>query len=140
MGPQIRVDVLPPSIVQKWAKNQNINVPTAPNQAALLDTGASVTGIDEDLLKKLNYPPIGTANLSSPSGSSQTLVYVVMLVIPSRSAHNFPTNIPRIRIDNVRAVSVKLTNKPYKILLGRDIISKMVMIYNGPQAVITLGY
>jgi hypothetical protein len=140
LGPQISIDILPPSVVQKWASSNNVSINSALCQMALLDTGASVTGVDENLLAQLQYPPIGIANLSTPSGTVQTQVYMVMLVIPSRSDANFPPTIPRIIIDNVRVISVRLGNQPFKVLLGRDVISKTVMVYNGPQALITLGY
>ncbi|MBS7648570.1 MAG: hypothetical protein QXR06_00990 [Candidatus Bathyarchaeia archaeon] len=140
LGPQISVDILPPSIVESWAKSHNVNVKSATSQSALLDSGASITGADENLLADLQYPPIGIANLSTPSGISRTQVYMVKLIVPSTADPNFPPNIPRIIFDNVRVISVKLGNQRYKVLLGRDIISQTVMVYNGPHALVTLGY
>jgi len=140
MGPQISIDILPPSIVEKWAQIRKVSVKKTSKVTALLDSGASVTGIDDQVLTELQYPPIGIAGLSTPSGTRQTNMYMVKLVIPSRSDPNFPPIIPRIIIDNVRVISVTLSNQPYKALLGRDVLSKMIMIYNGPHALITLGY
>lgn len=140
LGPQISVDILPPFVLEKWAKNIGKEVRQAPNLDALIDTGASVTGIDEGVLVQLGYPPIGVSNLSTPSGSSQTGIYMVRLVIPSQRDPRFPANIPRIIIDNVKVIAVKLEGQSYKVLLGRDILSGMVMVYNGPKALITLGY
>lgn len=65
---------------------------------------------------------------------------MVRLVISSQKDSRFPANIPRIIIDNVRVIAVKLERQPYRVLLGRDVLSRMVMVYNGPQALITLGY
>jgi len=95
MGPQISIDILPPSAVESWAKSHNVTVQTALNQMALLDTGASVIGVDDNVLANLQYPPIGIANLSSPSGISQTQVYAIRLVIPSRSDPRFPPDLPK---------------------------------------------
>jgi len=139
-GPRINVDILPPSVVEKWAKTRNVQLVAASRIPALLDTGASVTGVDEEVLRKLQYPPVGIANLSTPFGVTTTNIYMVRLVIPSRTDPEFPPNIPKIVIDNVRVIAVKLSNQPYKVLLGRDVLSKMVLIYNGPHALITLGY
>jgi len=140
LGPQISVDILPPLVVEKWAKTSKSEVGRAVNLKALIDTGASVTGIDEGVLDQLGYPPIGVSSLATPSGTSQTGVYMVRLVIPSQRDPGFPPNIPRIVIDNVRVIAVKLGKQPYKVLLGRDVLSRMVLVYNGPQALITLGY
>lgn len=140
LGPQISVDILPPSTVQAWAKTNNVSFKSASNQNALLDTGASVTGVDQNLITQLQYPPIGIANLSTPSGTVATQVYMVQLVIPSQNDSNFPSNVPRIIVDNVRVISVTLEQQKYRVLLGRDVLSKTVMVYNGPQALVTLGY
>jgi len=140
LGPQITVDILPPLVVEKWAKTSGKEVKQAYNLIALIDTGASVTGVDEIVLRQLGYPPIGLSSLVTPSGTSQTEVYMVRLVIPSQKDPRFPPNIPRIIIDNVRVIAVKLERQSYKVLLGRDVLGGMVMIYNGPQALITLGY
>jgi len=140
MGPQINVDVLPPTVVEKWAKSRNVKIIKVSKIPALLDSGASVTGIDSEMLQRLQYPPIGITNLSSPSGTMKTSIYMVRLIIPSQADPGFPRNIPRIVMDNVRVIAVNLSNQPYKILLGRDILSKVVLIYNGPQALITLSY
>ncbi|MGC8578155.1 MAG: hypothetical protein ACP5M7_09235 [Thermoproteota archaeon] len=94
MRPRISVDVLPPLVVEKWAQSTSRLVESATNLQALIDTGASVTGIGENTLNKLGYPPVGVANLASPSGVTQTGIYVVRLVIPSKSDLNFPPNIP----------------------------------------------
>ncbi len=119
---------------------KGIKVKVMEDVPALIDTGASVTSIDADILRQLGYPPIGITKLSTPSDSVETAVYMVRLIIPSRIAPGFPPAMPRIVIDNIRAVAVQLGNQPYKELLGRDVLSKMVLIYNGPQALITLGY
>ena len=140
LGPRISVDILPPLVVEKWAMISKKEVKHVLNLKALIDTGASVTGVDERVLNALGYPPIGVSSLATPSGTSQTGVYMVRLVIPSRGDPNFPPNIPRIIIDNVRVIAVKLDKQPYKVLLGRDVLSRMIMVYNGPQALITLGY
>jgi len=126
--------------VEKWAKNSGKEVKHGVNVRALIDTGASVTGIDENMLRGLSYPPIGVSSLATPSGTTHTAVYMVRLMIPSQRDPGFPQNIPRIVIDNVRVIAVKLDKRPYKVLLGRDVLSRMILVYNGPQALITLGY
>lgn len=140
IGPEISIDIEPPSAASNWAQASKVTLRSASNIPALLDTGASITGIDNQILAQLQYPPIGIGNLSTPSGTKQTQMYMVRLIIPSRSHPSFPPKVPRIIIDNVRVISVTLSNQRQKVLLGRDVLSKMVLVYNGPQALITLGY
>ena len=120
--------------------NRKIKPQTLQRVQALIDTGASATGIDINVLRQLNYPPMGVTKLATPSGTITTHIYIVKLTIPSKTDPNFPPNMPKIEIDNVRAIAVQLANQPYKVLLGRDVLSKMILVYNGPQALITLGY
>lgn len=37
-------------------------------------------------------------------------------------------------------IGVSMDRQLYKVLLGRDVLSRRVMVYNGLQALITLGY
>lgn len=140
IGPQINIDIEPPSAASSWAKASKIALRSASNIMALFDTGASITGIDYQILAQLQYPPIGIGNLATPSGTIQTQMYMVKLVIPSRSNPSFPPNMPRIIIDNVCVISVDLSRQHQKVLLGRDILRRMILVYNGPQALVTLGY
>ncbi len=133
------MDVLPTRALEEWAKSHGKKVKSATIRA-LIDTGASITGIDAPILREMDLPPVGAASLTTPSGSAETDVYMVRLIIPSKKSEGFPPNLPRIVIDNVRVVAVKIENQPYRGLLGRDILSGMVMVYNGPHALITLGY
>jgi len=53
LGPQITVDILPPLVVEKWAKSSGNQPRQAYNLIALIDTGASATDIDENVLSQL---------------------------------------------------------------------------------------
>ncbi len=76
-------------MVEKWAKSSKREVKQALKLEALIDTGASVTGVDDGILNQLGYPPIGLSSLATPSGTNQTGVYIVRLVIPSQRAPAF---------------------------------------------------
>lgn len=140
LGPRISVDLMPPLIVEKWLQSRKQPSKIQTNVPALIDTGASVTGVDNSLLNNLGYPPIGVTALTTPSGATRTNIFMIRLVIPSKDDPKFPPNMPRIVIDNIKAVGVQLAKQPYKILLGRDVLSRLILVYNGPQALITLGY
>ena len=127
--------------LKEWAGSHGREVRSATIRT-LIDTGAFVgsTGTDASILRKMDLPPVGAASLATPSGSAETDVYMVRFIIPSRKSEGFFPSLPRIVVDNVRVVAVKIENQPYRGLLGRDVLSGMVMVYNGPHALITLGY
>ena len=78
--------------------------------------------------------------MATPSGVMKTQVYMVRIAMPSKAAAGFPQNVPRIIIGNVRVIGVRLGAQKYKALLGRDMLSRLILVYNCPQALITLGY
>jgi hypothetical protein len=41
--------------------------------------------------------------------------------------------------ESPRATGVKITGQPYIALIGRDVLSKVVMIYNGGMGIITIA-
>lgn len=109
--------------MESWAARAGRQLPRAEDVAALIDTGAAVTGVDESLVRSIGLPPVGTAKLMTASGDYTAEVYAVRLVI-----------------DGARVVSVRLGGQPYRVLIGRDVLRLILMTYNGFQAQVTLGY
>ncbi|MGB9734581.1 MAG: hypothetical protein ACP5KM_03520 [Conexivisphaera sp.] len=145
LGPMISVDVLPPSVVEEEAASSGREVGRAENLMALIDTGASVTGVEGDVLRSLGYPPVGVALMNTPSGAVRTEVYVVKLVMPSMMDPRFPPNVQRIVKDYVHVLSITKLGSPrpqyqYRALIGRDVLADLFVAYNGSQALITLAY
>lgn len=112
-------------------------VPPQPIQIrGLLDTGASNTAIDPTVLTALGLTPTGTAQVNTPTtGAAPQTVdqYDVGFVIPSpNGAPLFSQTLPVFASHLFAAQGIHA-------LIGRDILSQCVFVYNG-SGFFTLSY
>ncbi len=136
-GPVIMIDVEPAGVVQSFAQSRGgITLNNVRNVIALIDTGASITSIDKNVLNQLGYPPYGTVNLATASGQVTVPLYLVRLILFS----NVPDVRARIVLDNVTVAAVDLSAQQYKALIGRDILRNILLIYDGVAGQITITY
>lgn len=116
------------------------NQPIPPNQTivALVDTGASCTCIDPDVLAPLGLTPTGTTPMHTPStGTTPATMkqYDVGLAIFGAGPDDPPFFLPTIAV-----VESELKAQGIEALLGRDILSSCVLIYNGTMNQFTLAF
>lgn len=105
---------------------------------ALLDTGASCTCVDPSVLAALNLTPTGSATMITPSTGAtphQTDQFDVGLIIPGASGNQTP-----LVVDNIAVVASQLTNQGFQALIGRDLLKRCVLTYNGAMNLFTLAY
>lgn len=116
------VDVLiglSPILINKL-KNENKKVHQPIPVKMLFDTGASCTVIQDGLPQKLGLKPHGQISISTPSSENYPcLVYHVVII--------FPNNV----ITEGPVVAAPLKGQNIQGLIGRDILSHGVLIYNG---------
>lgn len=103
----------------------------------LLDTGATGTAIDPSVLTALGLTPTGTILVNTPTtGANPATVeqYDVAFVIlgPPNGTPLFSQTLPVV-------ASELLTAQGFHALIGRDILSQCVFVYNG-SGFFTLGY
>ena len=120
IGPIIEVVVSLPQIIVSQLKNEGRPVP-ARTVIALIDTGASGSCINYSLSKKLGLIARDVAEVYTPSGISQHEVYDLGLSLP-----NLNTG-----LISLQAIGADLERQPYEALIGRDVLSKCTLIYNG---------
>lgn len=100
---------------------------------ALIDTGATYTCIDETTCQALGIQAVGTATVNHVDGASIRACYPVQVSFPD-------LKLPPLKI--IRATSVNLTNNtpPFIALIGRDVLSRFKLTYNGPRGRIEIAY
>jgi predicted aspartyl protease len=119
---------VPPQIADVITKSGQ----TVPNGVAgigLIDTGATLTCVHEDILIGLGLNPIGVQNSGTANGPVPCNVYTARIVFPTKGW----------TFDVGRVVGVNLTGqtittdppKPIIALLGRNLLERSVFIYNG---------
>lgn len=112
-------------------------LPPVQNVRAMIDTGASCTCIDPLVFQALGLQPTGSTPMLTPS-TGQTPVsadtYDVGILIPNHPQlgliiHNMPVT-----------ASELFQAQGFHALLGRDILQRCVLTYNGSAGIFILAY
>lgn len=101
----------------------------------LVDTGASCTCVDPDFVGPLNLVATGLIEIQTPStnGDAVTcLQYDVSLLIPSDTG-------VCLSLDAMPVLETHLRSQGIEGLIGRDVLSRCVLIYNGASNILTLA-
>ncbi|MBP5787605.1 MAG: aspartyl protease family protein [Kiritimatiellae bacterium] len=105
---------------------------------ALLDTGATNTSIDETIAKKLMLSPIGFSEIGTAGGKRTSATYVADISFPGLGL--LPQRMLRIGSCNLSFNEKIGTSRPQNLgaLIGRDILSKWLVVWNGPGATVSI--
>ncbi|MDR2581396.1 MAG: hypothetical protein LBC85_10450 [Fibromonadaceae bacterium] len=101
---------------------------------AHFDTGASKTSIDIALAKQLNLIPTGESPSNTAAGLRQATDFVVDISFPGASLMPFR---------NLQISSCELSNPviplPFQMLIGRDIMSRWNIVWDGPTSTVIIS-
>jgi hypothetical protein len=119
---------VPPQIADVIVKAGQ-TVPKSVSGIGLIDTGATLTCIQEDILISLGLNPIGQVTSGTANGPKPCNVYPARIVFPTKGW----------TLDLGQAMGVNLTGQtipgdppqPIIALLGRNLLQRSVFIYNG---------
>lgn len=128
-GPILDITVEPVLEVQELLRQRNQPVPTV-RLTALVDTGASGTTIQSSVMEPLGLISIGTAFASTPSTTEPVPCpeYRVRLVLAEGIA--FETDVAGVPLGGLNV----------RCLIGRDILERIILSYNGPGNRFTLKF
>lgn len=130
-GPTLHVVASVPPVMAQALTKAGTPLPTPETGKGLLDTGAGITGIDEDAAKRLGLPAINTIDLASATHVVKAPVYVISLDVPTATG---------LQLETVAVVGMSLASQGLLMLIGRDLLQHCHMSYNGPFGMITLSY
>jgi len=129
-GPLIAVEVHVPQPLATLLSQQGKPVPKPVPGSALIDTGASITAVDDSVITSLGVQPVGVTTVHTPSGSAQQNQYPVRFTFPG-------TNLPEL--SGTQAIGSVLLPQGIVALIGRDALRSLILVYNGPAGMITLA-
>ncbi len=129
-GPVLPVQVGISKILAKELEAQGQTVPPPEEIPALVDTGASITAIHVATAERLGLPVTGSAQIGGATGISTQPVYTAMLRIPD----------PFIEYDPIQLSGAQLSNVPFEMLIGRNILCKMLLAYDGRKGRFSLMF
>lgn len=105
---------------------------------ALLDTGATQTSIDMKIAKMLGLAPIGFVQIGTAGGKRSSEIYVADVAFPNTGfapRKTMPVGSCDLSFDVEAGLSPA---QNIGALIGRDILSHWVVIWNGPHANVTI--
>ncbi|MYF71780.1 MAG: hypothetical protein F4053_17475 [Proteobacteria bacterium] len=104
----------------------------------LIDTGASSTCIDQDVIQRLGLISTGQTHVHTPStrdGPVLTDEYDCGLLIYARTTEN-PYAVPNLPVIEAPLLEMQGIHT----LIGRDVLSKCILIYDGVMNTYTLAF
>lgn len=135
-GPIIPVEVSMPAALEEWCVKNSVAIPAPIAGYALVDTGASISGIHEDILTELSIVPIDSIPMATPSGNDRAFVYPTRVSFPALNVQGYSMS----RVAGSQLGWVTSDGKNIIMLLGRDLLSQFLLVYNGHTNTVTLAY
>ena len=134
-GPALQVEVNLPQPLIEFLSEQGKSIPAPSTGIALIDTGASMTCVDESVLAKLGINAVGLVSLGTAAGYVQRPLFPAKVTFPE----------PKLIVDLSRVVAVDLHGQtimklPLIALVGRDILRMCQFIYDGSGGFFTLSF
>jgi len=129
MGPTLNVEILVPTALEQYLKSVGQAVPLPVRGVALVDTGATISAVDDSVVKALNLSPIGLTKTGTAVGPAQQYLYPARFaLLDLGSGYEFS-----------RVLGANLSGTGYIALIGRDVLTQILMVYNGPLGIVTFG-
>lgn len=129
-GPWLDVEVHVPKALEQLLIQQGSPVPAPARGKALIDTGASISAVDNSIITSLGVQPVGVIPVHTPSGSTQQSQYPVRFSFPG-------SGLPDLSVQ--QAIGSILQAQGIIALIGRDALASVILVYNGPGGNITLA-
>jgi predicted aspartyl protease len=131
-GPTVSVIVRPSTAFLSTQKEQGREAEEVPSVRALMlvDTGASGSAVDHEVIEMLGLQPTGAISIATPSHERHdVLTYDIDLIIEQNHCH----------ISDVPVFATGLKNQGIPGLIGRDVLRLMLLVYNGYSGHFTLA-
>jgi len=133
-GPVLPLEIAIPSALSKFLSTQNQQIPAPRSGLALIDTGATRSCVDSQIISSLGVNPIGITTLGTARGRSQHHLYPAKFSFPAI----------RFEVEFGSVVGVDLSgqgagNMQIIALIGRDVLSRCILIYHGTKGCFSLA-
>lgn len=128
-GAIIQIKVAQPKDVADSLKSQGKPASDPVDAMAMIDTGASITAIDAVLAQKIGLVQTGSAPIVGVTGEMDQPVYAAQLMLEK----------PSVALDPWKMVGSPLNGQGFDVLLGRDFLEQLTLVYDGSSGNFTLA-
>ncbi len=97
---------------------------------ALIDTGATLSCIDDSLAQQLQLQVVDQWITSGASGAAKLDVYLAQITIPSLNVNHF---------GRFAEVHLQAGGQAHRALIGRSFLADCTLVYNGKTGSVTLS-
>lgn len=135
VGPIITVEIsAPDSLIQVLQQTGRV-IPTPITGFGILDTGAYTTCVNKSILQSLGGQPVGTRPVTTPGFHGNMDVYPAKIKFPR-------TTIDRSYDEalGINDLQMSFRGRSIIALIGRDVLSDCILIYNGKTGIYTLTH
>lgn len=122
-GALVQVEVSVPAAVADALRAQGQPVPPPQRALALIDTGASISGVKPEIAAGAQLVQTSSVTVSGVVGSQDRPIYAATISLPDYG----------VTLDAIDVAGVDLPQQNINFLLGRDVLEKMVLTYKGAQ-------
>jgi len=128
-GPIIPIEVWVPSALESYLRSHNMGVPPPVSGFALIDTGATVSAVDDLAIRILGVSPVDVASVGTAGGPQRQYVYPARFLVANRTWV----------LEFTRVTGANLSDTGFIALIGRDFLSRALLVYNGLQGSFTVA-
>ena len=129
-GPRTSISIGHSDLEYEESRSLGLELPPPLTVSGLIDTGASITVINPRVADSRRLRQTGFALVSAAGSQAQYPEYVASLKFPGTSLRGF---------ELVRVVGCQLPRQPIACLIGRDILRKWLLTYDGQSATVTIS-
>lgn len=130
-GPALQAEISIPSDLADTLQRRGAQVPVPRAGLALLDTGASITAVDQQVLADLGLTPTDFAQVVTPGRLASQPIYSCNISFPGTPIPTLPFNV---------VVGSSLAPLGFSVLVGRDVLRDFQIVYNGVEGMWTLAF
>jgi hypothetical protein len=134
-GPVLDLVIGVGQIRLRWLRSRATPAPPPVTARALIDTGSDLSVVHPQVLQQLGLQPTGSVKVRRPGtgvGFRPALLYDVQLALGGSG--------PDLTWISTRVVSVIPSEPTILALMGRDILARCTLFYNGPRDEFTLSH
>jgi hypothetical protein len=134
-GPVLPVEIAIPTALSRFLSAHNQQIPAPKAGFALIDTGATRSCADNQVISSLGVSPTGIVDLGTARGRSQHHLYPAKFSFPAMKFEVEFGSVVGVDLSGQGAGRMQII-----ALIGRDVLSRCILIYHGTKGSFSLAF